>query len=86
MMREPTHPGVMLLSGFLEPSGCSIEDMAIETTIPLEDLKEICAGRKDVDYWCAAAIGLATETSPKYWRNLQKKYDMWQARELAKIL
>jgi len=79
--REPTHPGVILLSEFLEPSGTTQVTAAGQMGIPLNRLNEIVNGRRGITADTAIRLSQLLGTSPEFWMNLQATWDIFQAAE-----
>ncbi len=79
--RAPTHPGKMLWSEFLEPMGVSQMQFAHHLGWPYARLNEIINGRRGVSADSAMAFAEALDTTPEFWLNLQRNWDLWCAKK-----
>ena len=77
--RPPTHPGEMLLQDFLNPMGISQMEFARHLQWSYARLNEIIHGKRGVSALSALALSEALGTSPEFWLNLQRNWDLWQA-------
>lgn len=75
------HPGEILLEEFLKPLGLSQNKLAIETRVPCHRINEIVHGRRAVTADTALRFGRVFGTTPDFWMNLQKAYDLAAARK-----
>lgn len=82
--RSPTHPGQMLLSEFLEPMLISQKDFADHLGWTYARLNEIVNGRRGVSAESALAFADAFQMEPEFWLNLQRDWDLWQAKQQHK--
>ncbi|WP_446010927.1 HigA family addiction module antitoxin [Candidatus Electrothrix sp.] len=74
--RVATHPGVILLKEFLEPSGLSQKALATHIGIPVQRINEIIRGKRGVTPNTAWLLSEAFRTSPEFWLNLQAAHDL----------
>lgn len=80
-----THPGVLLETLYLEPAGIGIGELAERIGVSRKAVSRVVNGKAAVSPEMAIKLGMALNTSPEYWLNLQRAYDLWQAeKELAK--
>lgn len=77
--RPPTHPGEMLLKGFLEPLGVSQVEAAERMSIPFQRLNSIVKGRRSVSADTALLLEALTRWDAEIWLRLQAKWDLWHA-------
>jgi addiction module HigA family antidote len=75
------HPGEILLDEFLEPMGLSQNKLAIELRVPCHRVHEIVHGRRGITADTALRLAKFFATTPDFWLNLQKSYDLAAARE-----
>lgn len=78
--RPPTHPGQMLHKEFLEPLSVTQMEFARHLKWPYARLNEIINGKRGVTADSAIAFGEALKTGPEFWLNLQRDWDLWNAR------
>ncbi len=79
--RAPTHPGEMLWYEFLEPMGVSQAQFAKHLGWSYARLNEIINGKRGVSADSAIAFAEALGTSPEFWLNLQRNWDLWHAKK-----
>jgi addiction module HigA family antidote len=79
---QPVHPGEILLEEFLKPLGMSANRFAAALRIPTNRITEILAERRGLTADTALRLARALGTSPEFWLNLQKTYELRTA-ELA---
>ena len=79
MIRQPTHPGNILKEDYLLPLSIKIKDMAENLGISRKTLSKIINERGSVTPDMALRLSRAFDTSPNFWMNLQKNYDLWLA-------
>jgi antitoxin HigA-1 len=77
--RKPTHPGEILLEEVIKPLGLTITEAARDLGVSRKTLSEIIHGKCRLTPETAVRIGLATDTSPESWLNMQTKLDLWEA-------
>ena len=84
MKRKPTHPGVVVKEDYLVPLSISIKDMAENLGVSRKTLSKILNERGSVTPDMALRLSRAFNTSPDLWLNLQKNYDLWNAKKESK--
>ena len=75
----PIHPGIFLRDE-LEALGLSARRFAQHILVPHNAVTEIMNGERSVSAQMAVRLGLAFDTTPQYWMNLQAIYDLKRAR------
>ena len=78
MMKNPPHPGDILLYDIMEPLGLSFEDTAAKLGVSQEHLIEVVEGRSGISPDMAKRLSDTFDTSAKLWENLQAYYDTSQ--------
>jgi len=81
--RVATHPGVILLKEYLEPSGLTQKALAEHLGIPLQRINEIVRGKRGITPETAWLLSAAFKTTPEFWLNLQNTYDLSKHRPAA---
>ena len=81
---EPIHPGEHLAE-FLEELGISQYRLATAIRVPPRRINEIVHGRRGVTADTALRVGKALGTSPEFWLNLQRMYDLDVARNKVSV-
>lgn len=79
MTRRPTHPGNIIKEDYLLPLSTTIKDMAATLGVSRKTLSKIINERGTVTPDMALRLSRAFDTTPDFWLNLQKNYDLWQA-------
>jgi antitoxin HigA-1 len=80
MARTPIHPGEHLAEE-LKDLGISAAELARQIEVPVNRITEIMNGQRGVTADTALRLGHWFGTSPEYWLNLQKLYELRLARE-----
>lgn len=89
--RPPTHPGEMLLEEFLRPLGMTQTELAERIHVSYPRVNEIVNGKRGVTPGTALRLSKLFGTTPEFWLNGQRNWDLWhalhsdEARELESI-
>ena len=78
-LNEPIHPGEHLAE-FLEELGITQYRLAKAIGVPQVRISEIVHCRRSITAGSALRIGRALGTTPDFWLNLQRMYDLDVAR------
>lgn len=78
--RAPVHPGRILLKHYIEPLNIKIIDLAGTLGVSRKAISAIVNEHKAVTSDMALRLSKAFGTTPELWLNLQRNYDLWQAR------
>ncbi len=81
MIRRPTHPGNIIKKDYLLPLSITIKDMAATLGVSRKTLSKIINERGAVTPHMALRLSRAFDTTPDFWLNLQKNFDLWQAKK-----
>ena len=76
-----THPGQFLLTEFMEPHGVTVNVLANALHVPANRIAAILKGRRRVTADMAARLARYFGTTPDFWLNLQKDFELRAARE-----
>ena len=79
-MFNPSHPGE-ILSEYIKSTGITITEVALGLDISRKVLSQIINERAGISPEMAIKLSVAFDTSPEFWINLQKNYELWQARQ-----
>jgi addiction module HigA family antidote len=79
MIRRPTHPGNIIKEDYLLPLSITIKDMADTLGVSRKTLSKIINERGAITPDMALRLSRAFDTTPDFWLNLQKNYDLWHA-------
>ena len=77
----PIHPGEILLEEFIKPAGMTMSQLAIALRVPSNRISQICAGDRAISAETALRFARYWGTSPEFWLNLQKDYDLQLAND-----
>ena len=84
MMRKPTHPGKIIKADYLEPLSLTITELSAILGVSRQTLSRIVNERGSITPDLALRLSRAFDTTPGFWLNLQKNYDLWQAEHESK--
>ena len=84
MIRRPTHPGNIIKEDYLLPLSITIKDMADTLGVSRKTLSKIINERGAITPDMALRLSRAFDTTPDFWLNLQKNYDLWCAETASK--
>ncbi|WP_430438146.1 HigA family addiction module antitoxin [Pontibacter chitinilyticus] len=79
-MHNPLHPGEILRE-YISGTGKTITEIAQGLMISRKNLSLIQNGHAGVSAEMAWKLSVAFGTSPEFWLNFQKNYDLWQAKQ-----
>jgi len=77
--REPTHPGSIIKSQYIEPLSITIKDLADILGVSRKTVSKIVNERGAITSDMALRLSRAFKTTPELWLNLQRNYDLWHA-------
>jgi addiction module HigA family antidote len=72
----PIHPGEILIEEFMKPMGISQYRLAKDISVPPRRINEIVHGKRSISADTALRLGRFFEISPRFWLNLQNRYDL----------
>lgn len=84
-MHNPCHPGEILREEYLKPLGLSITEAALKLGITRKTLSAIINERAGISPVMALRLARAFNTTPDLWAGMQSQYDLWQAKQTAKL-
>jgi len=84
---KPVHPGEILSEDFMKPYRLSMNKLALDLRVPVTRIADIVAERRGISPDTALRLGRYFKTTPRFWLNLQTKYDLEVAEDenLTKI-
>jgi addiction module HigA family antidote len=83
-MFDPPHPGEILRE-YTDATGLSVTQIAQQLHMSRKVLSQILNGHAGISAEMAWKLSAAFGTSPDVWTNLQKQYDLWQAKQKVDI-
>ena len=82
-MKNPPHPGTVVLRECMEPLGLSVTEAAAKLGIGRRQLSALANGRSGISTEMAIRLSKAFGASATMWVRLQAHYDLAQAMERA---
>ncbi|MFH0789345.1 MAG: HigA family addiction module antitoxin [Pseudomonadota bacterium] len=79
MERQPTHPGKIIKEDYLNYLSITISELASILGTSRKTLSKILNERGAITPDMALRLSRAFDTTPNFWLNLQKNYDLWKA-------
>lgn len=80
-MRKPTHPGIILFDGFIEPYNIQVTKLAKHLGFSRETISRLIHGKAPMTANIALALEDAGISTAKLWLNLQSAYDVWELKQ-----
>ena len=80
-MRKPTHPGIILFYGFIEPHNIQITKLAQHLGFSRETISRVVHGKAPMTANIALALEDAGISTAKLWLGLQSAYDVWELKQ-----
>ena len=77
----PVHPGEILLEEYLKPLGISQNRLGRDLNVPAQRINDIVRGQRAITVDTALRLGRYFHTRPRFWLNLQSRYDLEMAQE-----
>ena len=84
-MKNPSHPGEVLTELYLEPIGMSAITLARRLNVPRTRIERLVKGETSVTVDTAMRLSKFFGNTPEFWMNLQRAYDLAQARETVDL-
>jgi len=84
-MHNPPHPGEFIAEVYLEPNHISGRELAVALRVSASTLSRILKGTSGVSPTMALRLSKALGRSPESWLAMQSNYDLWSARQTAKL-
>ncbi|AKK05475.1 addiction module antidote protein, HigA family [Corynebacterium mustelae] len=77
----PIHPGEVLMEDFIEGFGITQNKLAVSIGVPPRRINEIVHGKRGITADTALRLGKYFGIEPKFWLNLQSRYELELAEE-----
>ena len=78
-MNNPPHVGEILRELYLEPLEISVTDAAENLGVTRQALSRLVNEKSGISAEMAIRLSKAFDTTPDYWMNLEKEYELWLA-------
>lgn len=82
-LMTPVHPGEILKEEFMRPLSLSANALARAVRVPPNRISAIVNGERGLSADTALRLAKAFGTTPEFWLNLQKQYELDCARDEA---
>jgi addiction module HigA family antidote len=79
--REPTHPGEMLVEGFLKPIGITQRELADAIHVPYQMVYELVNKKRGVTPGTALRLPRFFGVSADFWLALQIRWDLYKVKQ-----
>jgi addiction module HigA family antidote len=84
-MHNPPHPGEFITEVYLEPNNLSGRELAAKLGVAASTLNRILTGASGISPEMALRLSKALGRSAESWLAMQYSYDLWQAKQCAKL-
>ena len=81
LLVNPSHPGEVLQELYLSPLGLSAIALAKRIHVPRTRIERLIKGETALSADTAMRLAKVFGTTPEYWLNLQRAWDLARARE-----
>lgn len=78
--RKPVHPGEILREDYIKPLSLTITELSKTLGVSRKTLSKIVNEKGSVTPEMALKLSRVFNTTPELWLNLQRNYDLWEAR------
>jgi addiction module HigA family antidote len=85
LMKTPSHPGEVLRELYLDPLGLSPIALARRLHVPRTRIERLVREETAVTADTAMRLAKAFGTTPEYWMNLQRAWDLARARDIVDV-
>ena len=85
LMKHPSHPGEVLDQLYLKPLGLSAIALAKRLHVPRTRIERLVKGETDLTADTAMRLSKFFSTTPEYWMNLQRGWELARARETIDV-
>ena len=85
LLRNPSHPGEVLQELYLDPLALSPIALARRLHVPRTRIERLVKGETGVTADTAMRLARFFGTTPEYWMNLQRAWDLARAREAIDV-
>ena len=85
LMTNPSHPGEVLAELYLGPLEMSAITLATRLEVPRTRIERLIKGQTALTADTAMRLARFFSTTPEYWMNLQRAWDLARARETIDV-
>ena len=84
-MHNPPHPGEFIREVYITPFELSVRKVAEGLNVSPSTLNRLLNGESNISPEMALRLSKALGRSPESWLAMQDHYDLWQAKQHAKL-
>ena len=84
-LKNPSHAGEVLEELYLKPLGMSSIGLAKRLNVPRTRIERLVRGETSLSVDTAMRLARLFGNTPEFWMNLQRAYDIAQARETVDL-
>ena len=85
LITNPSHPGEVLAELYLSPLDMSAITLAEKLGVPRTRIERLVKGQTTITVDTAMRLARFFSTTPEYWMNLQRAWDLARARETIDV-
>jgi addiction module HigA family antidote len=85
LVTNPSHPGEVLAELYLIPLDMSPISLAARLEVPRTRIERLVKGQTAITIDTAMRLAQFFSTTPEYWMNLQRAWDLARARETIDV-
>jgi antitoxin HigA-1 len=85
LLKNPSHPGEVLKELYLVPLNLSAIALAQKLHVPRTRIERLVKGETAVSADTAMRLARVFSTTPEYWMNMQRAWDLARAREVIDV-
>ena len=85
LLTDPSHPGEVLVELYLKPLEISAIALAKRLNVPRTRIERLIRTETAVSADTAMRLAKVFSTTPEYWMNLQRAWDLARARETVDV-
>ena len=85
LLTHPSHPGDVLSELYLQPLGMKAPTLAKHLSVPRTRIERLVKGEMALSADTAMRLATFFGTTPEYWMNLQRAWDLARARETVDL-
>ena len=85
LLTQPSHPGEVLVELYLKPLEISAIALAKRLNVPRTRIERLVRNETAVSADTAMRLARVFSTTPEYWMNLQRAWDLARARETVDV-
>ena len=85
LLTHPSHPGEVLSELYLQPLGMKAPTLAKHLSVPRTRIERLVKGETALSADTAMRLATFFGTTPEYWMNQQRAWDLARARETVDL-